>query len=447
MPNTEEEGASIISLSELLEGTIGDDTIEKEEFTLKPAEDDDFMGLGGGKTSEELDAEEAKLIADAAATKAAEDAAAIDDDPLLNTGKTQEQLDAETAEAERVAAEKLANEGKTAEEIEAARVIKETEDAAEAKRVAADEVEEESDISKNFKKSLDSMFDGEVESIVDTDEEGNEVTVLLADIEMTQEVYEDIVRSKIASTKAEAKADTVSTVGISDFTKDLIEIDRQGGNYQELLDSKETYLDVLDKVDLQNVEDQKKVVTLRLRAEGSKNEEEIDMIVRGYEAAGKLEDKAESSDKEIRSAVAKQVETAKADAVVAKKERKANEKAYKKVLRDKLDTFDLSKQVKDKVATLATKTGDNGRYELDDKFYAMKNNPEMAHKLALFILDPDEYGKQVGAATKKNTQLNTARKLKIIRKVGGRNSDLKAGSKGEKDSIISLANLNGPIED
>lgn len=383
MENTN-NSAKIIDLSELMSQEIGDNTEETKPFVYNPEkEPEDFFGLN----SEDEQTETAQ----------------------------EDKEDEEDAEA-----------GKGVQTV--------TLDTKEGEEGRNEEVEETSE-SLKYKVTLKNLFGESVTHILQENEQGEEVEVAIEDIEITQDIYEDILRAKIEATAEEAKANTISTDGVSEFTRELIEIDRLGGDVNTLLRSKETYTDVLDKLDLTTKEDQKQAVYLRMKAEGSRSDEEIEILIEGYESKGMLGDKAVTSDKEIRQAIKEQVEQAKRIADEERKNRDELIKKYEKDIVKSLDQFELDDKIKNKIARLTVKRDDNERFEIDNMYFQMKQDPEKAAKLALFILDNDEYNKQVSKDIKRETQLKSAGRLTLIKKKSTA-ADTKQTGKNSGKSIL-----------
>lgn len=296
--------------------------------------------------------------------------------------------------------------------------------------------------STTYVKSLKSLFGDSITHVLQENGQGEEVEVALEDLEISQEMYEDIVKARMAEMQEEAKQNTISTEGISEFVKELIEIDRLGGDVGTLLQSKETYTDVLDKLDLSKKEDQRKAVYLRYKAAGTYADDEITTLIQGYEAKGTLAETSEKAEKEIRGAVNQQVEAAKKAALKQKEDTENLLKEYKKDFKEKLGAqFELEDGIKTKIVNLATKRDDKGRFEIDAMYFKLKNDPEQAARLALFILDRAEYDKQVSKEVKKETQLGRAKSISLLKKGTSSVDDLKRGTKKDSE-VINLKALN-----
>ena len=81
--------------------------------------------------------------------------------------------------------------------------------------------------------------------------------------------------------------------------------------------------------------------------------------------------------------------------MLKKKKRRKQLKLYRDSLSENLNKFDLNSNVKKKIVDYATKENENGSFELDTLYYNLRNNPETASELALFLIDKDTYKKQV----------------------------------------------------
>jgi len=310
-------------------------------------------------------------------------------------------MNQETAE-EKAAREALENE--TAEE-KLAREKKE-----------AEALENETEASKNLKASLKSIIGDTITHIIQEDDKGEEVEVAIADLELDQEMYVNILTNRIDQIEEEAKKDKIDKSKVSEFAQRLLEIDQNGGDISGLIASKVNTLDPLDALDLEKPVDQKKAIYMRLAAGGQHSDPDISRLIKAYETEGILKETAETSEAELRTAVENQSKAVEAQADEDKKKRAGILKRYKKELRENMNQFEMNDSLKDQVVKKATRLGDKGQFEIDDLYFKLKSDPVKAAKMALFLLDEDEFMKQVGSGVKKKTQLKTASKLKLIRK-------------------------------
>lgn len=365
------ETAEIVSLSSLMSDQIGGKVEDREESDkdLKSAitgepKKEDFMGLDTAKENAEAEKKEEEAVA-----------LKLEDAPVVELK--------EKAENEEVI--ELENKN---EKIDA-------------------------DKSEFYKRSLKVMFGDSISHLVEENEEGEEVEVALENAVITEDYYNQIVQSKLAEIKEEASKDKISTKGVSSFAKDLVEIDRNNGDISELLKAKETYSDPLDNLDLGTEDGQVQACYLRMMA-GGQDEDTARRLISSYKADGILEEKALTAETELKEAVAQQVVRAKAAAQAKADDRKVLMKDYKKDIKTSLDRYQLNDNVKNKVVILATKTDDDGKFELDKTYYQHRENPKDAADLALFLLDKEEFIKQVTNTAVADTKLGTARKLKMV---------------------------------
>ena len=151
---------------------------------------------------------------------------------------------------------------------------------------------------------------------------------------------------------------------------------------------------------------------------------------------------AQQAEKDLREALDQQLENARQAAENSKKQRKELLKQYKKDLRDNLSGFELNDNIKNKIVTLATKEDDQGRFEMDRLYYQLRENPEKAARLALFLLDEDEYVKQVTNAVVQQKKLDSAGKLKIVMGSSKQTASPQLSGNNKKDSAENILPLD-----
>ena len=113
------------------------------------------------------------------------------------------------------------------------------------------------------------------------------------------------------------------------------------------------------------------------------------------------------AESELKEAIQLQVEKAKETSNAQAEQRRALLKDYKKDIKGSLEKYQLNDNIKNKVVSLATKEDETGRFELDKVYYKHRENPQDAADLALFLLDKEEFIKQVT-----NKAVSTAKKTR-----------------------------------
>jgi hypothetical protein len=304
------------------------------------------------------------------------------------------------------------------------------------------EITSEPETSKFYKSVIKELWGDEFDTIIQEGEDGEEVEVKLDEIEMTAEVFKDIYASQLEAMKEKLTANKISADGISDFTKNLIEIDKRGGNITELLQMKQQVLDPLEGLDLDEVDHQKYAVALYYNLQGTRSEKEIDILIKGYEAEGTLEDLARQATEVLKEDVKKRVEQEKQIAIESEAKRKELMKSYKKDLRENLDRFELKDPIKSKIVDLATKVNQNGKFDIDLKYGEIRRDPERMAELALYLLDREEFIKQVSNKEVQKSKLDAGKKLRMIKRSPGE-ADIAGNpsNKPRKDNVVLFDDL------
>ena len=94
-------------------------------------------------------------------------------------------------------------------------------------------------------------------------------------------------------------------------------------------------------------------------------------------------------------------------------------KGFKKDLKENLSEFQLKDPLKNKIVELATKEDPDGRFSMDKMYTQWRTDPKKAARLALFLLDEEEFIKQVTNKAVVTSKLDSARKRVIVRKDAG----------------------------
>lgn len=278
----------------------------------------------------------------------------------------------------------------------------------------------------DFKQVINSLVENKIFEGFDTIEtEDGEIS--FEDFEVDENTFVDIIKSKLDEIKETAASNT--TKGLSDFTKHLLEIEKNGGNVSQALETYQNYQNPLESFDLSDEIDQQKVIFMKYHQVMGMEKDVVMDLIEGFVNKGKLEDEAIKADTEIRNAVSKQLEAINEQAKKNKDKKKENLKIYRDKLRENLNSFDINDNYKRKILDLATKEDESGNFQLDSVYYEIRNNPEKAASLILFLTDPEEYNKQITSKEVRNTQLDTFKKLKLVKRGG---DNIKIQSKDKK---------------
>lgn len=307
---------------------------------------------------------------------------------------------------------------------------------------SVDELEEEEEQYHNTATDYRSFVDkmvaaGEWEAFDTIETESGEIK--LEDVEITEELFEEILSAQ--KTLKEDKAREKGVEGVSDFTKRLIEIEKNGGSVRDALTAYENVKEPLSQIDTNTIEGQKAVVYMQLKSQGQEDEN-INLLIESYETKGILEQKAQTAESLLNEAYDEYISSINTAAIERKKAQEEALKNYKKdVSKGISDTFELTPALKNKLVDLASKPDKDGRYELDDIYNQLRKNPEKAAKLALFLYNEEEYIKQVTNKEKVKQNLDTYKKLKLVKR-GNSSTNINNRKTDKNTDYIDLDKLN-----
>ena len=281
--------------------------------------------------------------------------------------------------------------------------------------------------SEAYVSSLKTLF-GDDFSIIQPDEEGNDVEVKVDDLILNQENYTNIVENIYKQKEKELKDSYIAKDSISDFTADIIEIEKLGGNVTEVLNAKKNITDVLNSLDLTNKEHQKEAIRLRHSTKG-KSEDEINRLIRTYELDDELKSYAEAADEELRDAVKQHTQSVKDKAKEYKKIQEKKFEEYKDNIGQELSKLEISDAARRKIKKAAVAKDKEGKFELDKQYFEATKDPEMAIKLAMLLNNEDLFVKLITNKKVQEAKLQSAPSYRIP--VRSSNSSVKTKHRNE----------------
>lgn len=291
--------------------------------------------------------------------------------------------------------------------------------------------------SVNYKELVKEFLGDTFDSIV-IEEDGVEVEKSLDDLDLDKETFLDLIKSHVESIKEEAGKDKIAVSEISDLTKKIIEIDRNGGDILEALNIKKQYQDPFSNLDLTNKDDQKRAIIYGERLAGT-SDEKIAKKLKFYEFDDSLEEEAYRL-KEVAEEIAnKKVQDLEKNAAEQREfEKKALEK-YRGDLSESLDSFQLKPSFKKKLLDISSKKNEEGRFELDDLYSKVRANPSESADLIMFLANKEEYLKQKLAPELTKKQVETQKKLRFTRRSRGDMATKPSSTKA--DDFLDFADL------
>ncbi len=281
---------------------------------------------------------------------------------------------------------------------------------------------------------IDMLLQGGIlsEDLVLEDEEGNEIPITEADLDEEETI--GLINKVIEERVSSELADKVSTKGISDFTKKLIEIEKNGGNVQQALETYNTYKSPMDEIDISDKDGQVDAIYLTLSAKGL-SDDDITSLIETYDTNGELEERAKKAKKDLDIAFEKQMEKINQEAIDRKNEYKDFVKKYSEDIKKEISgSFQLRPELVNKLVDISSKEGNDGRFEMDKIYQDIRRDPKRSAALTLFLLDKEEYDRQVSSKKVDETNKKTFAKFKLTR--GGGDTvkpTLKKKRRGETD--------------
>ena len=263
--------------------------------------------------------------------------------------------------------------------------------------------------------SLKLILGDDITTIVQQNEEGEDVEVAIEDLEITPDVLAEIISAKHQMDLEESQKDSISTKGVSELAKSLVEIDKKGGDITELLRVKQAISDPIENLDLTTVVGQKQAIAIRLQSSNTPPED-IDLLITAYETKGILDEKANSAATELKDYFENLVKEKEKATEKAAENRTLLMKDYTKELKTSLgDTFELKPAIQAKIVKASTKKNDGGTYDIDDIYSQWRNDPEKTALLSMFLLDTEEYDNQISSKKRQGDKLENAGKIGVIK--------------------------------
>ena len=290
----------------------------------------------------------------------------------------------------------------------------------------------------DYKSVLSKLISDKVISGIDAIEtEDGEIP--FDDMDIDEDTFYNIVNQKIKEDKEASLSGTIKAEGVSEFTKRLIDIEKSGGDVNQAIASYNKYQAPLENLDIINSEqDQITVIYTKYNAKGLEDSD-IARMIKGFKAEGLLEEKAAEAMDDLQNAFNKHLESIKAQAESQKIAYAEELKKYRNSLKESLGSFELNDNYKKKLLDIATKENNQGTFDLDETYFNLRNNPDTAAEIILFLTDKEEYIKQITKKVSRDANLNTMKKLRLVNR-GKLSADLEP-SDSKRTGFTDLKSL------
>ena len=264
----------------------------------------------------------------------------------------------------------------------------------------------------------------------------------LEDVVINKEMLIAIIKSNQDEKLKSIKETSVNVEGVSDFTKQLIDIEKHGGNVAKAIETYQSIKDPIETIDLETPIGQKAMCYLRLQSQGIDEPTAKDLI-KSYEFQGILEEKAYASKEQLDRAFEASIEQQRLDAIEEDKAFKASLKNYRVSLDNVLKDRAYSDTHRKKLLDIATKLDGKGEVQLDSLLDDFRRNPINAADLLLFVSDKEGYLKKSAEEVLKAERKSTLKTVNIIPKGTGNSLKLHEPAAKERgdDYLLDLSKI------
>ena len=262
------------------------------------------------------------------------------------------------------------------------------------------------------KERLDS---GEWEDLVIEDEDGNEVKLSeLKDID--KDTFKALEKEIKTQKDTEFKDKYVSVDGLDEVKKRLINIVKEGdlALAKELFKNPAALQEPFQGYDNDNDDHNEDVLDWYYQKALGHSPKEASALVKAAKEDLTLDIKAQKIVEYQRVQFYNNLKNREKQILEEKAKEQETIKEYRKTLSSELKQEGLSENLTRKFVDVATKTDSTGNYEIDTIYDEWMSDPKKAKELIYFMLDKENYLKKATATVKKDVQLDTLKRIKIV---------------------------------
>lgn len=269
--------------------------------------------------------------------------------------------------------------------------------------------------STYFEIVKDKLDSGEWEDLVIEDEEGNEVKLSeLKDID--KDTFKALEKEIQTQKDNEFKEKYISVDGLDEVKKRLISIVKEGDlELAKALFQNPAALEEPFKGYNPDNDDHNEDVLFWYYEKGlGHSQKEAAALVKAAKEDLTLDLKAQKIVDYQRGQFYENLKNREQQILAEKAKEQENLKEYRKNLAAELKQEGLSENLTRKFVDVATKTDKTGNYEIDTIYDEWMSDPKKAKELIYFMLDKENYLKKVTSTVKKDVQLDTLKRIKIV---------------------------------
>lgn len=276
-----------------------------------------------------------------------------------------------------------------------------------------------------YKKRLDTLIqDGILENfaIGIKDENGEDQAVLVSDLEeVDEETYKTIIESYKKAKDEEISEKYISTEGLDDITKKIIEVRKAGGNLADLIQHNVSAIDQWQNIKENLSEDEQlqiNIVARELQGKGL-SENVVKAQIQDFIDNLQLDAEAEKIVDFYLDAHKKEIDAKKQSELDRVNQEKETQKQTRKTLSSTYKEWKLPENIQKVLLDNATKTDENGLTNTEKLFFEAVKDPQKLAEINFMLNNPEEFKKFV--STKKVTQAK-AEGLKVLFNINSKGS-------------------------
>ena len=274
----------------------------------------------------------------------------------------------------------------------------------------------------------------ELGSWKDAKVELNGKEVVLSEIEdLDEETFLEIQIAQEGLKEADLKDKYIDKSELDEVGLKILEVSKEGGDWNKILQIKQKYIDPLENYDLNNEQHQEALVRekLYLNSGQTLSQHDLDSLIETRKRNLTLDTEAQEYAQQVKSAFSKYIEDEKGRAIQEKNEVTRTSNELKNKTREVLKGYIKKDSTINPMLDLIS-LGDNSA--ITSHIEEIKKNPEALAELVFFLSRPEDYKKHIVERGTLGKSTDVLKTLKMIPK-GSQNKsyDTQEVKKGEKD--------------
>lgn len=301
----------------------------------------------------------------------------------------------------------------------------EIEKATEIKK-AAEKVEEEAKLeaikTKKEKETItnSSDFSGIAKKLLDKgdwkdaiiEKDGTEVK--LSEMEnLDSDTFLSIWEEQRKANKEELDKNTIEISNLDENKVKIINIIKNGGDLKEIFKDESQVVRPFENSDLEDLQTQQNIVFQQFLRQGISREDATDLVVKATKdlsVSKKSEDIVKFHQKKFDENLAEIEKQTAAERVKEQEEIKE----YKKTLSSLFKEDGTEDSIAKPLIDAATKFDKNGNLHVDSVYEKLMKDPKQAKDLIFFMLEKEKFLTAKGATIRRDTNLDTMRRIKLV---------------------------------